>query len=647
MSAKTTVSSNPGGVMSVTSSGLPPAVSSVGKSGGAAEAPAPVARTQAETESVTLPALEPSVSPTMEVVVDFNTRSPLWAAFAPSKTDARTLHAAIQSEIGHSFSRVLNCMSVLNSNTLPKETAEEVLEEAEKWERIDVRELISAKSIAESAEKLDWRPIFASHSHLLEQFNSFLTAACALCSSKTGAFEVDPSCKLLARIGAALYRNRFCKVVRTARHVRKRRMNIVEVVGGRLESGEAVAGPDLFSDGCTFDHLRPDGRTFSVQSFEFNWSMLYGAHTRLKNEETVFPKMMQLQSNLAHPEVLTTCSEAKIPPSPISMTKIGNIMLRTVMFFHHNLVRPGVFKSTDLLKVGPAMVRRCTAAMGLSYGLHLNQCQRWLQMCQELLLKGSVDVYQKTSLLYSEVLYLYFCWKNAVTGRLNLDYDEIPYYKLGVIMGNLQESIGDSVGRVAYGICSTNIRKTDYTKKSQGYNAADETSWCSKLWKSTLQPIGNALGEAGKTSDAIDKALSEKCQFRSLLRAFYVYVIECSLRSAESFFRAGKLKVTRKGASQLLSEIAYIKQRTTAALMDLAAHAGPLPSYARWHNILQLLAEPVAPSSSKIVAMNPVVEHADRATRDSAAWSDLRRPGGERCDPQVIQANLKKLLLQK
>ena len=81
--------------------------------------------------------------------------------------------------------------------------------------------------------------------------------------------------------------------------------------------------------------------------------------------------------------------------------------------------------------------------------------------------------------------------------------------------------------------------------------------------------------------------------------------------------------------------------------MDLAAHAGPLPSYARWHNILQLLAEPVAPSSSKIVAMNPVVEHADRATRDSAAWSDLRRPGGERCDPQVIQANLKKLLLQK
>ena len=73
----------------------------------------------------------------------------------------------------------------------------------------------------------------------------------------------------------------------------------------------------------------------------------------------------------------------------------------------------------------------------------------------------------------------------------------------------------------------------------------------------------------------------------------------------ERFLARGMLKLTREGVVKLLSEIKHLKTCTSAALPSIAPNPGPSPSYARWHNILQLLAEPIAPNNSKISAINP------------------------------------------
>ena len=144
----------------------------------------------------------------------------------------------LQSEIGHSLCRVLNCAATLKSNAVRQETIEEVLKELENWNTIDIRKLIASKSAPEDADKLDWRPIFNSFKYLIGQFETFLATASELISESTGPFEADTSCTTLGKAGLVLYGNASSKLVRMAQKVSKRRWNIIEGIGTRCGRGQ-------------------------------------------------------------------------------------------------------------------------------------------------------------------------------------------------------------------------------------------------------------------------------------------------------------------------------------------------------------------------------------------------------------------------
>jgi hypothetical protein len=536
-------------------------------------------------------------------------KSPLWN---PSERQSSLL--AIQSELAHVFATVLSKLASFESllsdeNILPH--LNEITHLVEMWAPIKLASLVRRHD-TKTYDEYSWRPVFACHKLLCKFFGKLVATISFFCRSRP-KFDDEVFEKLLYlsnKLEANTVLHDCFEPKESSRFPRQPCIKLCGLNSKKLRSG-------CVRSALGFDSTRIGHKKLSLNTFEYELGLSCGLLFRMDTGKFPVPKLRTLEST----QTAFTRHQSRLKKFDLGATKHGGVVL--IMF--------NVFSSLCANKAESELLRLQNWCI-VCLQIHINQMNHWKRICVEVFATNLVKNHLHTAcVLYYESLVLFLAWSNffRVTRRELHGSVSLFLRKMGAIVGNMQEEVGNFFRTASSAICSVAIGAKQYCipGNQKVVKEGGRATWSDLLLKHYLNDMFRNV-HAIADHNAFEKSLAPKVVpgVRAHLCLFMAFLTESSLYSIEKHLVKKNIKISLSGASRLCQELLSVKQFWDHNCMIVNKVSPASVNFTRWHNIFQLLFEPVPTASHLVAAASQAADDAELALCDSNVWSTRRSP---------------------